>query len=145
MWRVIRHLGVQEADVPDVCQEVFVVVHRRLADFQGRSSVKTWLYGICIRVASQYRRKAYVKRERPVAEIEIGGRDEASARDARLTLARLLDRLDDEKREVVVLYEIEGMRMREVAEVLGCPLQTAYSRLHAGRHQLQAMVDEADV
>ena len=118
VWRVVRHLGVPEADIPDVCQEVFMVVHRRLPDFEGRSSVQTWLYGICVRLASQYRRRAYVRRERASAEIEAVGRDEASVSDARMSLVGLLNRLDEEKRQVVVLYEIEGMKMREVAYFL---------------------------
>ena len=51
-WRALRRLGVPDADVEDVCQEVFVVVHRKLGDFEGRSSLKTWIYGICPRTAS---------------------------------------------------------------------------------------------
>ena len=58
IWRTLRHLGIPEADAPDLCQEVFVTVHRRLASFEGRSSLRTWLYGICIRVASEHRRYA---------------------------------------------------------------------------------------
>ena len=52
VWRVLRRLGVAEADVEDACQEVFLVVHRRAESFDGTSSVKTWIYGICVRVAS---------------------------------------------------------------------------------------------
>src|SRR4051794_34808398 len=62
-WRTLRRLGVGEADVHDVCQEVFVVVHRRLGDFDGTSSLRTWVYGICLRTASQYRRRARHRRE----------------------------------------------------------------------------------
>ena len=65
VWRTLRHLGVADADLEDVCQEVFVTVHRKLPEFEGRSKLRTWLYGICLRVASDYRRRAYVRRERP--------------------------------------------------------------------------------
>ena len=58
--------------------------------------------------------------------------------ESRAFVQQLLDALDDDKRAVLVLYEIEGLSMREVAEVVGCPLQTAYSRLHAGRELLRA-------
>lgn len=138
--RVLRHLGVPGSDVQDQAQEVFVVVHRGLSGFDGRSSLRTWIYGICLRVASNHRRKAYVRRERAVAEppeaidptaqaaIEHGQRWPA--------LQRLLDTLDADKREVFVLYELEELSMREVAEACGCPLQTAYSRLHAARRLL---------
>ncbi len=65
---VCATLGVAEADIEDVCQEVFITVHRKLSEFEGRSALRTWLYGISLRVASDYRRRAYVRRERAVAE-----------------------------------------------------------------------------
>jgi RNA polymerase sigma-70 factor (ECF subfamily) len=138
VWRSLRHLGVAEADIEDVCQEVFITVHRKLPEFEGRSALRTWLYGICLRVASDYRRRAYVRRERAVAEPRDGSASSTGTQpdlraEARGTLLHLLDLLDDDKRAVLVLYEIEGLSMKEVAEVIGCPLQTAYSRLHAAR------------
>jgi RNA polymerase sigma-70 factor (ECF subfamily) len=131
-------MGVREADLDDVSQEVFLVVHRKLAEFEGRSTVRTWLYGICMRVAKDHKNRAHVRRESPVSEppIEIQGpqQEEAIARaESRFLLQRLLEELDDAKREVFVLYEIEGLGMNEIAEAVGCPLQTAYSRLHAAR------------
>lgn len=149
VWRGLRRLGVPESDVEDVCQEVFVVVHRKLADFEGRSSLKTWIYGICARTASDYRRSGRVRREvvtdtPPENVTEGGAQDDAVAlRQARATLDRILDQLDDDKRSVFVLYEIEELTMAEVAEALGCPLQTAYSRLHAARKIVEAGVAQA--
>jgi RNA polymerase sigma-70 factor (ECF subfamily) len=149
VWRGLRRLGVPESDVEDVCQEVFVVVHRKLGDFEGRSSLKTWIYGICARTASDYRRSGRVRREvvtdaPPEQAQEGGGQDDAVAlRQARATLDRILDQLDDDKRSVFVLYEIEELTMAEVAEALGCPLQTAYSRLHAARKIVEAGVAKA--
>jgi RNA polymerase sigma-70 factor (ECF subfamily) len=141
VWRTLRHLGVADADLEDLCQEVFVTVHRKLADFEGRSSLRTWIYGICLRVAADYRRRAYVRRERAFAEPDADGATTESALpitqiERRATMEALLDELDDDKRAVLVLYEIEGLTMKEVAEVVGCPLQTAYSRLHAARERL---------
>ena len=143
VWRTLRHLGVAEAEVPDVCQEVFLTVHRKLSGFEGRSSLRTWLYGICIRVAADHRRRAYVRYERATAEpLADGGERTGAEPDARVEQRRavvaLLDLLDPEKREVVVLYEVEGFSMKEVAEIVGCPLQTAYSRLHAARELMLA-------
>jgi RNA polymerase sigma-70 factor (ECF subfamily) len=117
---------------------VFVTVHRKLSSFEGRSSLRTWLYGICIRVASEHRRKAYVRHERPASEpapeqASHSGPGPDSSLEQRLAVQRLLSVLDEDKRSVVVLYEIEGFSMKEVAEIVECPLQTAYSRLHAGR------------
>lgn len=138
IWRTLRHLGVPEADTPDLCQEVFVTVHRRLSSFEGRSSLRTWLYGICIRVASEHRRRPHVRREIPLSEPTQEAYSEPaiapeSAFEQRSAVERLLAVLDEDKRQVVVLYEIEGFSMKEVAEIVGCPLQTAYSRLHAAR------------
>src|SRR5688572_24542029 len=67
--RVMRHLGVPPSDLQDQSQEVFMAVFRGLPEFGGRSSLQTWLYGICLRVASNHRRRAHVRRERPVAEL----------------------------------------------------------------------------
>ena len=148
VWRALRRLGVPESDVDDVTQEVFVVVHRKLADFEGRSSLRTWIYGICARTASDYRRSGRVRREivtdAPPEAAHDGGQHEALAlRQARAQLDRILDTLDDDKRAVFVLYEIEELSMAEVAEALGCPLQTAYSRLHAARKLVEAGVAKA--
>jgi RNA polymerase sigma-70 factor, ECF subfamily len=145
IWRSLRHLGVADADVEDICQEVWVTVHRKLPEFEGRSSLRTWLYGICMRVASDYRRSAYVRRERPTAEVSpaatpLSGATFSNDVEARQALLALLGLLDDEKRAVLVLYELEGFTMKEVAEIVGTPLQTAYSRLYAARELLSVAV-----
>ncbi len=146
VWRTLRHLGVADADLEDVCQEVFVTVHRKLPEFEGRSKLRTWLYGICLRVASDYRRRAYIRRERAVPDplqgaAEPSGNQPDMRVELRATLVRLLDALDEDKRAVLVLYEIEGLSMKEVAEIVDCPLQTAYSRLHAARRRIAEVMD----
>jgi RNA polymerase sigma-70 factor (ECF subfamily) len=143
-WRVLRRLGVRESDAEDVCQEVFLIVHRKLAEFEGRSSVRTWVYGICIRAASDYRKRAGHRKETvtdqpPELASASNPHDETAGRQARAMLDRIVDELDDDKRDVFVLYEIEELAMSEVAVAVGCPLQTAYSRLHAAR----AIVEKA--
>jgi RNA polymerase sigma-70 factor (ECF subfamily) len=148
VWRTLRHLGIAEADASDLCQEVFVTVHRKLPEFEGRSSLRTWLYGICIRVASEHRRRPYVRNERPVSEppLESGGGsvpEPDAALSQRAAVQRLLGALDDDKRAVVVLYEIEGFSMKEVAAIVDCPLQTAYSRLHAARELMLTALNAA--
>jgi len=147
VWRALRHLGVREADVDDACQDVFLVAHRRLGDFRGDSSLSTWIYGICVRVASEHRRRAYVRREVPGSEPPAPAQpadqdDRAMRRESLELLGRILDQLDDDKRAVFVLYEIEELAMKDVAEAVGCPLQTAYSRLHAARRLVsEALAD----
>jgi RNA polymerase sigma-70 factor (ECF subfamily) len=142
-WRLLRRLGVAESDADDACQEVFVAVHRRLPQFEGRSSTQTWVYGICVRVASDQRKRSLARREAlperlPERAVAAHQEDDLALREARELLDRLLDGLDDNKRAVFVLYEIEELPMKEVAVALGCPLQTAYSRLHAARSEIDA-------
>lgn len=141
VWRVLARLGVAPADLEDVCQEVFIVVHRQLSAFEGRSTLRTWIYGIALRCASGYRRRTARRRPveaplaEPVAEVAVAGTqlEDLDARDARATLERLLAQLDPDKREVFVLFELEELAMAEVVAIVGCPLQTGYSRLHAAR------------
>jgi RNA polymerase sigma-70 factor (ECF subfamily) len=145
VWRTLRCMGVAERDLDDGCQEVFVVVHRKLDQFQPGTSLRAWIHAICLRVASAYRRRARVRFEAPVDPqpentfVDTTGR-QVDQTLARRELGRLLDRLDDDKRAVFVLYEIEQLTMKEVAAACGCPLQTAYSRLHAARDALAALV-----
>jgi RNA polymerase sigma-70 factor (ECF subfamily) len=148
VWRTLRRLGLSEADADDLCQEVFLIVCRRIHSFEHRSSLRTWLYGISARVAMAHRRRARTQREQPWASppevgTTEGPHDQLAEAEARALLDRALDVLDDDKRAVFVLYEIEQLSMPEVAEALECPTQTAYSRLHAAREQVQAYVRRA--
>jgi RNA polymerase sigma-70 factor, ECF subfamily len=68
IWRVLRRLGVRESDVEDVWQETFIVVHRKLGAFEGRSQLRTWLSAIAVRVASDYRSRAHRRREQATDE-----------------------------------------------------------------------------
>ncbi len=143
VWRVLLRLGVAEADVEDVAQEVFLGVHRNLSRFEGRCSLRTWVYGICHRRAVDYRRRAHTRHEVATDEPPDVGTDPAQEdgvdlKSAREQLAQLLDSLDEDKRVVFVLFEIEQVPMEEVAEIVGCPLQTAYSRLYAARKKIDA-------
>jgi RNA polymerase sigma-70 factor (ECF subfamily) len=145
VWRVLRRLGVREADVEDVCQDTFTIIYRKLPQFAGRSALRTWIYGVALRCASDYRRRGHVLREIPTEAPVDGAADppqlsSIERREARACLDALIAQLDEEKRAVFVLFEMEELPMPEVAEVVGCPLQTAYSRLHAARRQMEAAV-----
>jgi RNA polymerase sigma-70 factor (ECF subfamily) len=144
VWRVLRRLGVRASDVDDVWQETFIVVHRKLGGFEGRSSLRTWLSAIAVRVASDYRNRAHRRREQATEEVpedtnesRSSQHDELVDRERRALLDQLIAELKPEQREVLVLYEFAELPMQEVAEALGCPLQTAYSRLHAARRALE--------
>jgi RNA polymerase sigma-70 factor, ECF subfamily len=143
VFRVLLRLGVAQSDVDDVTQEVFLGVHRNLARFEGRCSVRTWIYGICHRRAVDYRRRARVRpglASDPDVELpgSLNQEQDYFATEAKLSLDRALSTLDDDKRAVFVLFEIEGIPMDEVAEIVGCPLQTAYSRLYAARKKVES-------
>jgi RNA polymerase sigma-70 factor (ECF subfamily) len=148
VWRSLRRLGVRERDVDDVCQEVFVIVHRKLWTFGTNATMRTWLFGIARRVAADHRKRAHVRRETPAAPSELDanqgrtpeGSDAIELRRARAVLDEILDELDEAKRAVFVLFELEEMPMSEVAKAVECPLQTAYSRLAAARKQVESAV-----
>lgn len=142
VWRVLLRLGVAEADIDDVAQEVFLGVHRNLSRFEGRCSLRTWVYGICHRRAVDYRRRASVRPELysddpPDQGVDANQEQGIALNQARAQLSQVLDALDEEKRTVFVLFDIEGIPMEEVAEIVGCPLQTAYSRLYAARRKVE--------
>ena len=141
VWRTLRRLGVSGAQVDDAAQDVFVVVHRRLHGFDRRS-LRAWLYAIAVRVASDYRRDA---RRRATAPLDDGLTDSSPgpARQNELKesvrlLHALLAELDDEKRTVFVLGELEELSAPEISEALGVNLNTVYSRLRAARMQFEA-------
>lgn len=143
VWRLARRFGAEDGAVDDVVQDVFVVVHRKLGDFEGRSSVRTWLYGIARRVVADHRKKRSRRRETaieeagPVEEPAVGpeGRVAQSQRLARLR--EILDLLPDEQREVFVLAELEQMSAPEIVELTGTKLNTVYSRLRLARRAFE--------
>lgn len=143
VWRVLRHLGVRDAQLEDASQEVLVTIFRRLPDFAGRASLRSWIYGICRNVAAHVRRGNASAREQLVAELPDAG--SPACQDAALALKRqharlleVLSTLDDDQRQVFVLYEIEELSMEEIADALAAPLTSCYSRLYAAREKVRA-------
>jgi RNA polymerase sigma-70 factor (ECF subfamily) len=147
IWRSVRRLGVDAGAVDDVVQQVFMVVYRRLPEFCHASSVRTWVFGIMLRVVREHRRS--LRRKSPhgafaqtdpetLADDRERGPDESTARaEAARLLQRWLDQLDDDKREVFVLAELEQMTAKEIADVLGANKSTVYSRLRTARLDLE--------
>ena len=140
VWRSARRLGVPESAVDDVVQEVFLVVHRQLASFEGRSSMKTWLFGILHNLVLRERR-TWARRERPHAiepvEPEPAPDQQLAEQQARRLLHALLAELDDDKRAVFVLADLEQMSAPEIAEATGLKLNTVYSRLRLARAEME--------
>ena len=148
VWASLQRLGVRPHDLDDVLQEVFVVVHQRLHTFDHSSKLTTWLFGICLRAASDYRRRAWRRREQvgdlPVEEPPqtdaVTPEDAAVRQQSRARLDKVLDELDLEKRVVFVMFEIEELSCDEIAAVVGVPLGTVHSRLHAARKQFEKAI-----
>ncbi|MCA9590993.1 MAG: sigma-70 family RNA polymerase sigma factor [Myxococcales bacterium] len=142
----LRRLGVRDADVPDLVQEVFVVVHRILPDYDPERPMWPWLFGIVYRTAAAYRRKAYrevlddgsVAGERHDSSQNL---DEAMRRaDERRLVLEALQHVELGRRAVFVMSEIDGVAIPEVAAALGIGLNTAYSRLRLAREEFRAAV-----
>ncbi|MBX3259978.1 MAG: sigma-70 family RNA polymerase sigma factor [Labilithrix sp.] len=147
VWRLARRRGVPEAALDDVCQDVFVIVHKRLAEFEGRSSLKTWVYGILNNVILT-RRRTTMRRDPGRAEIDpellVDGSsrpdDAATGAEAARIARALLAQLGEDKRAIFVLVELEGMTVPEAAEAAQINLNTAYARLRAARAEFATAV-----
>jgi RNA polymerase sigma-70 factor (ECF subfamily) len=150
VWRVLRTLGVPEPQIEDAVQDVFVVVHRRLCEWEGRAAITTWLFAIARRVAGTHRRRASRRAHAPAEPLNdelpderAGAGDpfaELSRAQAAATVLAILDRLDDDKRTVFALVELEQLSVPEVAKMLDIKLNTAYSRLRLARAAFEAAV-----
>lgn len=141
VWRVLAHCGVTADRLEDASQEVFLAALS--ARFDQRSSFKTFLYGVCKNVALSERRRFRVATEIPTAElpetvVQPAQEGELWIKRAHERLVRALDLLDDQQREVFVLFEVEQLAMEEIAEAQKAPLSTCYSRLYAAREKVQA-------
>ena len=144
VWRSLRRLGVRATDLEDAAQDVFIVVHRRLVDFEHRSAIKSWIFGIALRIAKVYRHKA--ARQRALLSddkaVLICTRDSPEQARAHVQAAEqvqlLLEELDDDKRAVFILAELEQLPAAEIALALGLPTNTVYSRLRLARAAFEA-------
>lgn len=141
VWRSLRRLGVDDGDVDDLLQEVFVVAHRRLPEFEGRSKVTTWLFAIAYRTVKDHRLSAAARARREAEQ--TGGRPptepdrKLSRQQAARALDELLSRLDEDQRSVLVMADIVAMTAPEIAELTQTKLNTVYSRLRLARAALE--------
>ena len=148
VWRCLRRLGVREPDVVDQTQKVFLTAYFKHREFEGRSLLTTWLFGICQRVASDYRRSALIRREiaTDAAELdaysasrdEIGAATELGQR--RRLVSAILEKLPEPQRVVFVMFELEEMSGQEIAKMLNVSLGTVRSRLRLAREAFRREV-----
>jgi RNA polymerase sigma-70 factor, ECF subfamily len=142
VFRALARLGVPDAVLDDAVQDVFLVVHRKSAEFEGRSSARTWLYGIALRVARKYRHLAARATQHDpdvTLSASVPNPEQHSQRIAEVRrVDEILRGLDEPMREVFVLAEIEQLTAPEIAEILEVKLNTVYSRLRLARERFEA-------
>ena len=131
------------ADVDDLLQEVFVVALRRAPALMLAESPKAWLYGVAVNVASSSRRNERLRQffsldAAPDFPSEASPELDAERRQTATQVHAALHKLSAAKREVLILFELEGLSGQEIAQALGCPLKTVWTRLHHGRRELEA-------
>ncbi|MDB4975877.1 MAG: polymerase sigma factor RpoE [Myxococcaceae bacterium] len=147
VWRSLRRLGVHPSWVEDAAQDTFLVVHRRLADLRPDASAKAFLFGIALRVARDYRRRAQRKHavsldvEKEVSQLS-GPFERAAKAQAVRKLEAFLATLDEDRAAVFVLSELEGMTAPEISQALGANQNTVYSRLRTARERFIAFAAE---
>jgi len=135
VWRTLGRLGVPTADLDDAAHDVFVVLHRRWAEIDRSRSVRPWLFGVARKIASDRRSK---RRETPQdVDVAVDRRSSVAERDL---LWRGLAALDEDKRTVVILHDLEGYTGAEIAAILEIPTNTVHSRLRHARNELLATV-----
>lgn len=144
VWRNLRRLGVRDEALRDAAQDVFLVVHRRLSTFESHGAIRGWLYSIVRKVAADHRRRRARKDPQDVvpaedvADARDAGPEQAAMRSQALQLLlHLLAELDEVKREVLILADLEGMTVPEIAAALDCNQNTVYSRLRDARQTMR--------
>lgn len=135
VWRTLRRLGVPESDLADAAHEVFVVLYRRWNDVERKDELRAWLYGVARRIAAGMRAK---RREQPSEVEAVAEADPLQAK--RSLLLRALAMLDDDRRDVIVLHDLEGHTGAEIAAMLDVPVNTVHSRLRLARADLLGAV-----
>jgi len=139
--RTLRRLGVAPGDVEDLAHDLFVIVSRQWSDYDPARPLRAWLFGIAVRLVSNYRQRARHHREvqAPVLDVGDGKQpvdDRMADAEARARVLAALDELDFDQRVAVVMHDLEERTAPEVAELLGVPLNTIYSRLRLARRHL---------
>ena len=139
VWRALNRLGVREADLMDLTQKVFLTAYLKLPAFEGRSQLSTWLWGICRRVASGYRRSGAVRNEvatDPVS-LELSAEEQGAVSGeqdyTRELVEAILSKLSEPQRIVFTLFEVDELDGREIAALLNISIGTVRSRLRYAR------------
>jgi RNA polymerase sigma-70 factor (ECF subfamily) len=141
-WRLLRRLGVPPPQLDDAAQDVFLIVHRKLGDFDPRAPLRSWIYAIAVRVAREHRRRAARAHGQDTADALVdeapGPAQLSELQESVRCLHGILAELDEKKRTVFVLAELEQLSAPEIASVLEENENTIYSRLRSARKEFEA-------
>lgn len=147
VYRFLSALGVRDPEREDACQDVFLAVYRSLPSFRGESQLSTWIYRITARTTGKLLQKRKLRNalaslilSEPPAPLPDPSEETARS----LLLDRMLDRLHPKKRLVLVLFELEGVPVDEIARIAECPTNTVWSRLHHARLDLVKMAERVN-
>jgi RNA polymerase sigma-70 factor (ECF subfamily) len=145
VWNTLQRLGVREADLEDLAHEVFLKVHTRLRDYDRSRPIRPWLFGFAYRVAADHRRLARHRVEVfgvPADPVDpTRPADETlEAREERALVTAALDSVDFDRRAVLLLHDAEDVPVPAIAEELGIPVNTAYSRLRVARSEFASAI-----
>ena len=139
----LRRLGVPAAELEDIAHDVFVVAHRRWADYDRSRPVRPWLFGIALRTAGRARERRWRHNEQPTGSAALERASPpvpAVEHDERDLLLRALDALDEQQRAVFIMHDLDERSAPDIASALGVPLNTVYSRLRLAREKLTSAV-----
>jgi RNA polymerase sigma-70 factor, ECF subfamily len=140
VWRSAKRLGVPLSAVDDAVQDVFLVAHHKLHEFEGRSSLRSWLFGITRKVVRDHRPNANARRDASDLDAlpsqDVGPLHSAEQAQSARLLQAMLDELDEDRREAFILVDLEELSVPEAADVLGVNVNTLYSRVRAARQDL---------
>lgn len=148
VWRTLHRLGCPRGEVADATQDVFLIAFRKLDEFQHRSRMSTWLFGICYRHTLERRRKAARHSVAPPSAVHAlldPSPDQSLVVELgqqRAVLELILEQLTIEQRAVFALHELDGLEGNEIAEALDIPLGTVYSRLRSAREVFWRIVEQ---
>ena len=145
--RLVHVIGIVDGEADDLCQEIFLIVYRHLGSFRGEARLATWIHRLSTREAIRYAKRRRLKRALleiwQRSSVPIVPRDWAENEAARRQyMAQLLGRLPPERRLALVMFEIEGRPVQEIAELCGCAVNTVWTRIHRARTQLEVWARE---
>ena len=151
--RWARRMAGPHMDIEDIVHEVFLVVQRRLGEWRGDAKITTWLYEITVRVVQDRRRRqkylwllrgpsdhgraaAPDQQLAQIAADEPNPLDLLERREATENLYRILDKIPEKYRTVIILFELEGLSGQEIADITGSTLANVWVRLFRGREKM---------